>query len=77
MDPQAVDLINKLLAMNCFDRIGYDSFDELKAHPFFHGVDFEAIERREAMLPLMEDLVLKTDASDDSDFKVPSPRDKS
>ena len=40
LDPKAVDLIDRLLAMNPFERIGYGNYDELKAHPFFEGIDF-------------------------------------
>jgi 3-phosphoinositide dependent protein kinase-1 len=37
------DLISRLLAKDQATRIGAESFDELKAHPFFAGIDFESL----------------------------------
>jgi serine/threonine protein kinase len=45
LDKNAADLINKLLASNPTERIGYSSYQELKDHPFFEGIDFEDLAR--------------------------------
>lgn len=37
------DLIERLLVKDQTKRIGAESFDELKAHPFFEGMDFESL----------------------------------
>lgn len=49
MPLEAVDLINKLLALNPLDRIGYGpkgsglDFEALKTHNFFNGINFAKI----------------------------------
>jgi serine/threonine protein kinase len=37
------DLIERLLAKDQTERIGAESFDELKRHPFFRGTDFDSL----------------------------------
>mmetsp|Transcript_66537 Transcript_66537/g.100267 ORF Transcript_66537/g.100267 Transcript_66537/m.100267 type:complete len:307 (-) Transcript_66537:11-931(-) len=41
---QAKDLVDQLLVINQDERIGYrNGYDELKAHPFFEGIDWDDI----------------------------------
>jgi len=53
-DPNAMDLVDKLLALNPEERLGYRSMDELKEHPFLEGIDFEKLEKREIKISLMD-----------------------
>lgn len=39
----AANLIKQLLVRDPTKRLGAKSFDDLKSHPFFEGVDFESI----------------------------------
>jgi len=41
--PDARDLIDKLLALNAQDRLGYNGADEVKAHPFFKSVNWATV----------------------------------
>ena len=45
MSPEAKDLINRLIQLEPFERIGatQESMKELKAHPFFEDIDFEKV----------------------------------
>jgi len=43
LDPDAKDLIDKLLQINPDDRIGSESFDEIKSHPFFNGIEWDKL----------------------------------
>lgn len=40
MDCDARDIIDKLLDYTPENRIGFISYDDLKTHPFFNGIDF-------------------------------------
>jgi hypothetical protein len=51
MDKNARDLIDKLLKPNPYERIGYSSYAELKMHPFFDGIDFDKLNKREVDIP--------------------------
>ena len=51
MNPDAQDLIDKLLDYNPESRIGYSSYDELKDHPFFVGIDFEKLQLKQLQVP--------------------------
>jgi len=42
-DATAKDLVDALLQLEPKKRLGYDSYDALKAHAFFRGVDWKAI----------------------------------
>ena len=44
-DPAARDLITRFLDHNPNNRIGMKSFEEIKHHPFFQGINWEALER--------------------------------
>ncbi|KAJ1638759.1 kinase-like domain-containing protein [Pavlovales sp. CCMP2436] len=50
----AADLINRLLCVPRHKRMccGPDGIDELKSHPFFNGLDWEKLYRRETEAPL-------------------------
>lgn len=41
MNVHAKDLIDKLMKLNPFERLGYASYADLKMHPFFDGIDFD------------------------------------
>jgi serine/threonine protein kinase len=44
LDPDMIDLIEKLTNLDPLSRLGLKSVHNLKKHPFFEGVDFEAIQ---------------------------------
>lgn len=46
----AEDLISKLLIKDPAKRLGANDMKQLKAHPFFEGVDFESLYSQEAPL---------------------------
>ena len=52
MSPAAVDLCSKLLVRDPALRLGYGGADELKAHPYFKGIDWVALERVQVCTPL-------------------------
>lgn len=39
--PEAMDIIDKLLCINPQERLGSTSIDEIKAHPWFKGIDWD------------------------------------
>ena len=43
MSPEAQDLISKLLTLDPNERLGAKGADEVKAHPFFAGVDWNTV----------------------------------
>ena len=43
IDPQAKDLIQQLLTKDPTLRIGFNSIEEIKSHPFFEGVNWETV----------------------------------
>jgi serine/threonine protein kinase len=59
----ARDLIEKLFVSNPKKRLGYNSSDEVKNHPFFKGIDFDKVLRKEYKPPFIPKL------KDDTDLK--------
>jgi protein-serine/threonine kinase len=57
----ARDLIEKLFVSNPKKRLGYNSADEVKNHPFFNGVDFDKVLRKEYKPPFIPKLKDDTD----------------
>ncbi len=51
MSPEALDLCSKMLVREPTARLGYRGAEEIKAHPFFKGIDWAALERREVTPP--------------------------
>ena len=51
LDNHSRDIIDKLLKLNPYERLGYASYADLKMHPFFDGIDFEKLNNREVDLP--------------------------
>jgi len=49
----ALNLISKLLCREPTQRLGAKDFNELKSHPFFDGVDFEALYAPNSEAPLL------------------------
>jgi len=45
IDSKAKDLIEQLLTKEPSLRIGYESIEEIKSHPFFEGVDWSSVSR--------------------------------
>lgn len=45
IDSKAKDLIQRLLTKEPSLRIGYESIDEIKAHPYFDGIDWSSVSR--------------------------------
>ena len=43
MDEKAKDLITQLLIKEPTLRLGFHSIDEIKAHPFFEGIDWDTV----------------------------------
>ncbi|KAK9455353.1 hypothetical protein V1511DRAFT_458845 [Dipodascopsis uninucleata] len=48
VSPEAIDLINKLVCMDSDERLGSGSSEQVKRHPFFKGVDWNAVCEEEA-----------------------------
>lgn len=48
MTPETRDIIEKLLERNPQKRLGFNGVGEVKAHPFFKGVDWETLKTRKA-----------------------------
>ena len=46
-----IDFVNKLLISDYTKRIGYKSINELKDHPWFKGLDWEKLEKKEILSP--------------------------
>jgi hypothetical protein len=42
----AIDLIKKLLVKEPFNRLGANSFEDLKNHAFFEGIDFKTLHKQ-------------------------------
>lgn len=51
MDKHSRDLIDRLLDYNPDNRIGVNGYDELKAHPYFKGIDFEKLKEKSLPVP--------------------------
>lgn len=52
MIPEAKNLIERLLDCNPKTRLGYNSVDEIKSHPFFNGIDWMNLAKKKAPIPL-------------------------
>lgn len=63
----AKDLIDKLLKVNPYERLGYNSYGDLKAHPFFEDIDFEKLESRELEVPDIDMFLMKCSEIEDVD----------
>ena len=57
----ARDLIEKLFVSNPKKRLGYNSADEVKSHPFFKGIDFDKVLNKEYKPPFIPKLKDDTD----------------
>ena len=57
----ASDLIEKLFVSNPKKRLGYKSSEEVKNHPFFKGIDFDKVLRKEYKPPFIPKLKDDTD----------------
>ena len=51
MDKDAQDIVDSLLDIRPFNRIGMQGYDELKNHPYFKGMDFNKLEKRKLTVP--------------------------
>ena len=49
--PHAAEMINALLTADVGRRLGNPSRGEIRAHPFFWGLDWERLERRQVEPP--------------------------
>lgn len=52
MDPDAKDLITRLLIKNQVKRLGYNGVEEVKAHPFFASIDWTSLLQKRVSAPL-------------------------
>jgi hypothetical protein len=72
MDSNAVDIINKLLDYIPENRLGmksnnpFEGYNEIKNHPFFADVDFQAIESRTLRLQYFDLFSTHTDSDESS-----------
>ena len=48
---QAYDIVCKLLQREPTKRLGYNGFDEIKTHPWFSGIDWDKLYRKEITPP--------------------------
>ena len=58
---KAKDLIEKLFVGDPKKRLGYNSSDEVKNHPFFHDIDFNKVLNKEYKPPFIPQLDNETD----------------
>ena len=58
---KAKDLIEKLFVGDPKKRLGYNSADEVKNHPFFHDIDFNKVLNKEYKPPFIPQLDNETD----------------
>lgn len=63
MSPAAVDVCSRLLVRDPPARLGYGGAADIKAHPFFTGLDWTALERMEIPSPWKPRVVDDTDTS--------------
>lgn len=70
MDDDAIDIINMLLQTDPEKRLGYNSYQELKSHPFFKGIKFDKLEKKELEIPNIEFLRKETDPKVVDDLKA-------
>ena len=62
LSDEAKDIIYKLLKKNVRERLGYVSgIVEVKNHPFFKGIDFQAIEQKKVESPFIPQIDNNTD----------------
>jgi len=66
LSAEAKDLITKLLERDPEQRIGVKDRNELRNHPFFAGIDWEKLERREITPP-------KLDSLQEDEIEMPLP----
>jgi len=58
MGPELVDLVDSLLQINPYDRLGaFGNFHKLKAHPYFSDIDWVRLKNRELMTPAISILI--------------------
>ena len=55
IDPQAKDLVEKLLKKEPSERLGALNFEELKNHPYFHELDWDNL--RTSIVPFVQPLM--------------------
>lgn len=63
ISPEAVDLINKFLTLDHTKRLGANSTQEIKDHPFFKGINWETLRTQKAPI-----IPQQKDATDTSNF---------
>jgi hypothetical protein len=51
MEKDAQDIVDSLLDIRPFNRVGMQGYDELKRHPYFKGIDFTKLEKRKLTVP--------------------------
>lgn len=58
LSPEAIDILTKLLQYDPEKRIGCRDLGsvEIKQHPFFKGIDFDALERKELEPPFVPEV---------------------
>lgn len=61
MPADAVDICAKLLKRDPKQRLGFNGGDEIKKHPFFKGLDFDQLERKEISAPWHPGVASETD----------------
>lgn len=52
LSPEAIDLVRRLLVGNPSERLGAESIEQIKSHPFFAGVDWQEMLKNRKPGPL-------------------------
>lgn len=69
VSPKLQNLLARLLEKNPKDRIGANSSDEIKSHPWFEKVNWNALQSKSIKAPFVPILTSETDTSNfDEDF---------
>lgn len=56
MSPDAKDLIDKLVQIDPYSRLGVQDISKLKAHPFFAGINWDSIRDQLEQVPAIDDV---------------------
>jgi serum/glucocorticoid-regulated kinase 2 len=53
LTPEFINFTNKLIQRKPVNRLGYKGIDEIKTHPFFQDLDWEALSKKEIKSPFV------------------------
>ncbi|KAI7879890.1 Pkinase-domain-containing protein [Lichtheimia hyalospora FSU 10163] len=72
ISPEAKDLLQGLLTPDPEKRLGHHSIDDIKSHPFFQGLDFNQVLKRNIDPPFRPEISSASDTSCFARFDEPS-----